>query len=251
MCCHGAARIFLTAPRFYEVVALHRGACEKRLRDGKLATSSNGEDEGEDELDERLGVAKELRVGGLIVEIDGNGAVVTWCFGGLCHVSSPRGWRLMRMRHGEGNVLKWQAYCEPLRAPPRNSGESEISHTRTLVGCSSGPLEVLARRVHHTRSTSWQRREARQWLVPLPEEVSAPPSLPRSMPHTPPIHYATEWHRRPQQATPHCGDGREGGGSWVSHRVERGVSHVPQALPTLSSHRSAVRQIERFAGPFL
>jgi hypothetical protein len=40
MCCHGAARIVLTAPRSYEAVALHRGACEKRLYDGKLATSS-------------------------------------------------------------------------------------------------------------------------------------------------------------------------------------------------------------------
>ena len=40
MRCHGAARIFLTAPRSYEAVALHRGACEKRLHDGKLATSS-------------------------------------------------------------------------------------------------------------------------------------------------------------------------------------------------------------------
>jgi hypothetical protein len=36
--------------------------------------------------------------------------------------------------------------------------------------------------------------------------------------------------------TPHGGDGREGGGSWVSHGVESGASHVPQALPTLSSH---------------
>src|SRR6266849_655534 len=42
MCCHGAARIILTAPRSYEAVALHRGACEKRLRDGKLATNSHG-----------------------------------------------------------------------------------------------------------------------------------------------------------------------------------------------------------------
>src|ERR1700675_1173831 len=40
MRCHEAARIFLTASRSYEAVALHRGACEKLLRDGKLATSS-------------------------------------------------------------------------------------------------------------------------------------------------------------------------------------------------------------------
>ena len=67
---------------------------------------ADGEDEGQDKLDERLGVAKELRVGGLIVEIDGEGAVVARCFGGLCPVSSPMGWRLVRMRHRAGNMLK-------------------------------------------------------------------------------------------------------------------------------------------------
>ena len=127
----------------------------------------------------------------------------------------------------------------------------EISHTRALLGCSAGPLGVLARRVHHnTRSTSWQRREAKQWLVSLPEEVGAPPSLLRSRPHTTTTHDATAWPRRPQPATPPCGDGREGSGSWVSYRVERGASHVPQALPTLSSHRSVVRQIGRFLERF-
>jgi len=38
--CHGVARIVLTAPLSYEAGALPRGSCEKRLRDGKLATSS-------------------------------------------------------------------------------------------------------------------------------------------------------------------------------------------------------------------
>jgi hypothetical protein len=47
---------------------------------------ADGEDEGEDALDERLGVAKELRVGGFIVEIDGEGSVLAWCFVGLRHV---------------------------------------------------------------------------------------------------------------------------------------------------------------------
>jgi hypothetical protein len=37
--CHGVARIFLTAPRSYDAVALHRGPCEQLLRYGKLATS--------------------------------------------------------------------------------------------------------------------------------------------------------------------------------------------------------------------
>jgi len=56
---------------------------------GKLEAES--ENEGEDELDERLPIAKELCVGGLIMEIDSEGTVLAWCFGGLCHVSSPWG----------------------------------------------------------------------------------------------------------------------------------------------------------------
>jgi len=38
--CHGVPRIFLTAPLAYDAVAFHLGQCEKRLRYGKLATSS-------------------------------------------------------------------------------------------------------------------------------------------------------------------------------------------------------------------
>jgi hypothetical protein len=47
------------------------------------------EDEGQDELDEGLAITKELRVGGLIVEINGDRAVFAGCFSGLSHVSSP------------------------------------------------------------------------------------------------------------------------------------------------------------------
>jgi hypothetical protein len=49
------------------------------------------EDEGEDELDERLAIAKELEVGRLIIEINGDRAVLAFGFGGLGHVSSPSG----------------------------------------------------------------------------------------------------------------------------------------------------------------
>jgi hypothetical protein len=86
---------------------------------------ADGEDEGEDELDERLGIAKELCVGGLIVEIDGAGAVLAWCFGGLCHVSSPVGWRLVRMGHGAGSVLEDQVDCERIGVSPLNPLECE------------------------------------------------------------------------------------------------------------------------------
>src|SRR5215831_16956395 len=84
------------------------------------------EDEGQHELDQRLAIAQELCVGGLIVDIDGESAVLAFGFGGLCHVSSPyrRWW--VRMRHGEVNMLKWQAYRERMRALPRNSVESGL-----------------------------------------------------------------------------------------------------------------------------
>src|SRR5207253_7586058 len=47
------------------------------------------EEEGEDKLDTRLGVVKELAVGRFVVEIDGDGAVCAGRFDGLSHVSSP------------------------------------------------------------------------------------------------------------------------------------------------------------------
>src|SRR5712691_1018521 len=40
MCCDKIPPIFLTAPPSYEPMACHIRRCEKRLRDGKLATSS-------------------------------------------------------------------------------------------------------------------------------------------------------------------------------------------------------------------
>jgi hypothetical protein len=84
---------------------------------------AQGKDEGEDKLDKRLAIADQLEVGGWVLEIDGDGTVLAYRFGGLCHVSSPcrRWW--VQMRHGESNVLKWQGYCEYLRAPPLNSVE--------------------------------------------------------------------------------------------------------------------------------
>ena len=66
---------------------------------------------------------KELRVGGFIVEIDGDGAVVAFGFGGLCHVSSPSRRWWVRMRHGEVNVLKWHAYRVRMGTLPRNAME--------------------------------------------------------------------------------------------------------------------------------
>ena len=45
------------------------------------------------------------------------------------------------MRHGESNVLKWQGYCEYLRAPPLNSVECARV---VLVGHSFGGAVVIA-----------------------------------------------------------------------------------------------------------
>src|SRR5437763_16224471 len=86
---------------------------------GKL--EADREDKGQDKLDKRLAIADQLEVGGWVLEVDSEGAVLASRFGGLCHVSSPcRQWRAW-MRHGDGNMLKWQAYGEYLRASPLNS----------------------------------------------------------------------------------------------------------------------------------
>ena len=45
------------------------------------------EDEGEDKLDKRFAIANQLQVGGWVLEINGDGAVFSSCFGGVAHVS--------------------------------------------------------------------------------------------------------------------------------------------------------------------
>ena len=70
---------------------------------------ADGEEEGQDKLDTRLGGAQERSVGRLIVEIDGDGAVFACHFGGLPHASSPCRWLSVKRRHREGNAWKDQA----------------------------------------------------------------------------------------------------------------------------------------------
>src|SRR6266849_5919134 len=91
---------------------------------------AEGEGEGEDELDKRLGVGQEPKIGRLIVEIDGEGAVVTYRIGGVPHVSSPGQRPFAQMRHGEGNVLKDQMNCERLGSSPLNSVECDGDDAR-------------------------------------------------------------------------------------------------------------------------
>ena len=89
-----------------------------------MELKAQGEDEGEDDLDKRLGIVEELEGGGLIVEVDGNRPVLLGRLGGLDHVSSPCGWQSVWMRHREDNVLKDQAYSERIEASPLNPVES-------------------------------------------------------------------------------------------------------------------------------
>jgi hypothetical protein len=81
---------------------------------------AQGEDEGQDKLDECFAIVEQLEVGGFIMEIDGEGAILAFGFVGLWHVSSPfvRGW--VRMRHRAGNMLKDQSDCERIGTLPLN-----------------------------------------------------------------------------------------------------------------------------------
>jgi hypothetical protein len=56
-----------------------------------MKLKADRKDKGEDEIDECLAIGKKLRVGGLIVEIDGDRAVLSGRFDGPGHVSSPCG----------------------------------------------------------------------------------------------------------------------------------------------------------------
>ena len=54
-----------------------------------LELKAKGEEKGEDELDKRLAVVKELKVGDFIVEIDGDSPVCAGRFGRCAHVLPP------------------------------------------------------------------------------------------------------------------------------------------------------------------
>jgi hypothetical protein len=46
------------------------------------------EEEGEDKFDKRFAIAEQLKVGGLVMKINGDSAVLACRFGSLSHVSS-------------------------------------------------------------------------------------------------------------------------------------------------------------------
>jgi hypothetical protein len=90
---------------------------------------AQGEDEGQDKLNECFAITEQREVGGLIVEIGGEGAVLAFGFVGLWHVSSPFVWRWVGMRHREDNVLKDQANCERIGASPLNALECDFFYS--------------------------------------------------------------------------------------------------------------------------
>jgi len=101
-------------------VASQRAAVTGRFM-GELKTQ--GEEESQDELDEGFASAEQLKVGRLIVDIDGDRAVLSGRFGGLGHVSSPCGWQPVWTRYREDKALKDQADCETIGVSPLNPME--------------------------------------------------------------------------------------------------------------------------------
>src|SRR5215813_12827601 len=66
------------------------------------------------------------------------------------------------MRHGGGNVLKWQTCCEYLRVPPLNSVECATRHVRG----GAGPRQHGGGRLEASPQSSY-------WVVVLPLAVKA------------------------------------------------------------------------------
>jgi hypothetical protein len=50
---------------------------------------ATGQENGQDELDKRLAIVKQAKVGGVILEINGDRAIFTGRFGRAWHVSPP------------------------------------------------------------------------------------------------------------------------------------------------------------------
>jgi hypothetical protein len=101
------------------------------------------EDEGQDQLNKRFAIAEQLEGGGLIVEIEGEGAVLAFGFVSLWHVSSPFVWRWVRMRHRACTMLKDQSDCERIGASPLNSLEGGCMNSLRQSNGKRRPLSFL------------------------------------------------------------------------------------------------------------
>jgi hypothetical protein len=55
----------------------------------RCALKATGQENGQDELDKRLAIVKQAKVGGVILEINGDRAIFTGRFGRAWHVSPP------------------------------------------------------------------------------------------------------------------------------------------------------------------
>src|SRR5437660_7517219 len=101
------------------------------------------EDESQDKLDECFAIAEQREVGSFIVEIDGNGAVLSGRFGGVGHVASPCGWQSVWMRYGERNVSKHQGVAGArgryhlIRWNLGGRAEAPACRNRRRAGCSA------------------------------------------------------------------------------------------------------------------
>src|SRR4029450_7184554 len=84
---------------------------------------AKGQEESPHQLDKDLAIAKEPKVGGFVVEIDGDRAVLACRFRCMSHLSPPMRLSLVLMRHHAGNPLKYQADCERPRTLPLNAME--------------------------------------------------------------------------------------------------------------------------------
>jgi hypothetical protein len=81
------------------------------------------EDEGEDKLDKCFAIVNQLKIGGFILEIDGEGAVFPRRFGSLSHVFPQVIRSRMLMRHDGGNAWKDQGNWDGLTAVTLNAME--------------------------------------------------------------------------------------------------------------------------------
>jgi hypothetical protein len=113
---------------------------------------AEGQEKGEDKFDKCFAIVNELQVGGWLLKIDGDRAVLPRRFGGLSHVSSPLKSRRVWMRHREDNALKDQVDCERAGASPLNPLECGKSYYDIRHAVLHGaPADLLPKRPgpHH------------------------------------------------------------------------------------------------------
>ena len=94
---------------------------------------AHGQKEGEHELEERLAIAKQLKVGRFILKINGDSPVFAWLFRSASH-ESLLGHQVSSddVRHDGGDPLKSQDHHAGLRALPLKAMECGKTCRRQL-----------------------------------------------------------------------------------------------------------------------